>query len=122
MLSIVRAKARLLLLASLAMAPPSSMPCIIVQTDTKTISSNSLGPRTMVKSGVGTTSATSSSLDSASMAEAHVFSPGANSTLDTFALFPKLPMEVQIILWKMSLPGPRVVSLLLYVTRNPGTL
>jgi hypothetical protein len=122
MLSIVRAKARLLLLASLAMAAPSSMPCIIVQTDTKTISSNSLGPRTMVKSGVGTTSATSSSLDSASMAEAHVFSAGANSTLDTFTLFPKLPMEVQLIIWKMSLPGPRVVSLLLCVTRNPSTL
>jgi hypothetical protein len=33
-----------------------------------------------------------------------------NSVPVTFTVFPKLPMELQLRIWKLTIPGPRVVS------------
>lgn len=33
-----------------------------------------------------------------------------NSVPLTFTVFPELPMELQLRIWKLTIPGPRVVS------------
>jgi hypothetical protein len=33
-----------------------------------------------------------------------------------FAIFPKLPIEIRFKIWKMALPGPRIVEILLDYT------
>jgi hypothetical protein len=33
-----------------------------------------------------------------------------NSVARTFTVFPELPMELQLPIWKLTIPGPRVVS------------
>jgi hypothetical protein len=35
----------------------------------------------------------------------------AERTLDEFTLFPKLPLAMQLKVWKHAVPGPRVVGL-----------
>jgi hypothetical protein len=113
------------------MASQLSMPSTIVKANDNTAPepSPSLDSRAIVEASIDTTPLVSPSLDRHSIAERDIdanlnpsSSPFVESTLDTFALFPKLPLEIQLNIWKMSLPGPRVVSLLLYVTRNPSTL
>jgi hypothetical protein len=86
-------------------------------------------PSTIVKANDNTAPEPSPSLDRHSISEGDIdanlnpsSSPFVDSTLDTFTLFPKVPLEIQLNIWNMSLPGPRVVSLLLYVTRNPSTV
>ena len=40
---------------------------------------------------------------------------------DEFTPFPKLPMELQLKIWKLAIPGPRVVSDNLLAVRIPLT-
>ena len=39
-----------------------------------------------------------------------------NSIPLTFTVFPKLPMELQLRIWKLTIPGPRVVSSIYFTT------
>jgi hypothetical protein len=46
------------------------------------------------------------------MAEAETVSKTLPPMFDlvTFSIFPKLPVELQLSIWKLTIPGPRVVS------------
>jgi 2EXR family len=47
------------------------------------------------------------------MAEAEAFAtPSSVPDLIAFTLFPKLPVEIQLKIWKLTMPGPRIVSAL----------
>ncbi|PMD33235.1 hypothetical protein L207DRAFT_639397 [Hyaloscypha variabilis F] len=109
------------------MASQLSMPSTIVEADDNTAPepSPSLDSRAIAEASIDTTPLVSPSLDRHSIAEGDIdanlnpsSSPFVDSTLDTFTLFPKLPLEIQLNIWKMSLPGPRVIKVKVFAANS----